>query len=70
MCYNCKHFTPDAPGGPFVCEAFPDGIPAAIVESVTDHREPVEGDRGVRYEAVNPNIEPGPFDDPTPGVVV
>lgn len=36
------------------CEAFPDGIPDEIYFEGFDHRQPFEGDRGLRYE-----LEPG-----------
>lgn len=34
------------------CAAFPDppGIPGPIISGEWDHREPVEGDRGIRWE--------------------
>jgi hypothetical protein len=42
--------------GPF-CAAFPAGIPAAVFRNAVDHRQPVEGDHGVRWES---NGEPYP----------
>jgi hypothetical protein len=32
------------------CAAYPRGIPAAIVANEADHREPYEGDGGLRFE--------------------
>lgn len=32
------------------CKAFPDGIPTAIMISARDHRKPVAGDQGIRFE--------------------
>jgi hypothetical protein len=32
------------------CDAFPEGIPAAIVANEVDHRRPHENDRGLRFE--------------------
>lgn len=32
------------------CAAFPDGIPAAIYDNQVDHRQPYEGDHGLRWE--------------------
>lgn len=51
----CRHYhePTDAQieaGAWFVCDAFPDGIPDAIVESEVYHTHPVKGDHGIRYE--------------------
>ena len=35
-----------------VCEAFPEGIPNEIILGELDHREPVEGDGGLLYDAI------------------
>jgi 2'-5' RNA ligase len=35
------------------CAAFPDGIPAAIWDNQADHREPYEGDHGLRWESLD-----------------
>lgn len=40
----------DLSGGPF-CEAFPGGIPDVVYENGVDHRQPVDGDRGIRWES-------------------
>ncbi len=32
------------------CEAFPTEIPHAIFSGVHDHREPFDGDQGIRWE--------------------
>lgn len=64
ICYNCihRHFST---AGPFFCDAFPDGIPSAIISNAADHRKPFEGDAGIRFAAIDPNIpfpEFGPVD--------
>ena len=35
------------------CDAFPQRIPDAILESKVDHRQPVEGDHGIQFEPKN-----------------
>jgi hypothetical protein len=60
LCIYCKHFR-GAGARALVCDAFPDGIPQSIVESAVDHREPVEGDHGIRFEPdekFRPEVDP------------
>jgi len=38
----------DYSGGPF-CEAFPSGIPNEVYTNMLDHRQPIDGDHGVRW---------------------
>lgn len=45
QCISCKHYR-----GVFTCDAFPKGIPDEISEGSFDHKEPHEGDQGIRYE--------------------
>ncbi len=53
ICYNCKRKRPATSDLVFVCDAFPAGIPPAIIENRADHREPFEGDRGLRYDPID-----------------
>jgi hypothetical protein len=62
ICYNCKH---QSSNDPFKCDAFPKGIPAGIINNEIDHREPVAGDRGITFDAIDPNI-PFPTIEPEP----
>lgn len=47
QCHACTHYRRKAPG---TCDAFPGGIPAAVLSYGADHRLPVAGDHGVRFE--------------------
>lgn len=50
MCLGCKHYDKRKVDG-FTCEAFPGGIPPAIILNSQDHSFPVEGDHGIQYES-------------------
>lgn len=59
ICASCAHLRFDdnasnyrKPVG-FVCDAFPEGVPAAIQTGGFDHRKPNRGDHGIRFE-MNP----------------
>lgn len=47
-CATCVH-RERGPGAPR-CAAFPDGIPLPILDGEVSHLEPIEGDRGIRYD--------------------
>jgi hypothetical protein len=53
ICLGCRHYDRTAPGPGFACTAFPDGIPDEIFYSEADHREPFEGDQGIRFDPVD-----------------
>lgn len=64
ICYNCKRRRP-TDKDPFVCEAFPAGIPGEILDNRADHRTEFPGDNGLRYDAIAddwemPEFGPGP----------
>ena len=51
VCVWCTRLRDDGFGR--TCDAFPDGIPSDVWEGETDHRAPVPGDQGIRFEPVN-----------------
>jgi hypothetical protein len=50
ICGYCIHLDRAYKGYGLRCAAFPAGIPDAIIESQIDHREPVDGDQGIRFD--------------------
>ena len=50
QCLKCKHFNPEYQGDNR-CDAFPEGIPASVRWNEVDHRQPVEGDHDIQFEA-------------------
>jgi len=47
QCQRCKHYQ-----GASECAAYPDGIPAQIVQNTHDHREAYPGDNGIQFEPI------------------
>lgn len=47
QCAFCQHLKE----GEWTCRAFPGGIPELVIDTVLDHRFPIENDGGVRFEA-------------------
>ena len=45
QCVYCAH----KHAGAAACNAFPGGIPDAILRNVADHRQPFPGDNGIRF---------------------
>jgi hypothetical protein len=54
LCIFCRHLKE----GTICCAAFPEGIPDDILFALRDHREPYEGDHGIRFE-LKPGEEAG-----------
>lgn len=50
QCADCIHLhrTSELPG--IRCDAYPNGIPKALLHGDADHNEPFPGDKGIRYE--------------------
>jgi len=66
ICYSCTHLHP---GDGMMCDAYPDGIPEAILDSTADHRLPYEGDNGITFvqDPAAPEPDPLPFEGVTDG---
>ena len=56
QCIFCQHYRRN--GERSTCAAFPEGIPAPILDAEADHRYPYPGDRGIRF-ARRPDVDPG-----------
>ncbi len=54
LCLNCRHYQEDEEGGTPTCEAFPGGIPDAILRDGFDHRQPYPHDGGIMFEPDGP----------------
>src|SRR3569832_1665235 len=66
QCFICSCFCGFFVVGMLSCDAFPTGIPTEILTGAFDHREPHEGDNGVRFEPIDPSlVEDGEDDYPT-----
>lgn len=46
LCLSCLRFKKG-----WTCEAFPKGIPNAIINNEVDHRNPVDGDHGLQFKS-------------------
>lgn len=46
ICFECQRLNGTVP---MECEAYPTGIPQAILMSEVDHHNPYEGDHGLQY---------------------
>jgi hypothetical protein len=61
QCLSCKHWvspldhgdTAHEPEPVQTCAAFPDAIPDDVWWNKVDHRQPVEGDGGIRWESLD-----------------
>ena len=49
VCYGCKHIISTKE---WQCAAFTRKIPIDIIISKHDHRQPYDGDGGIRFEAI------------------
>ena len=52
QCPMCRHYR-----GALRCAAFPDGIPVDQARGLTNHRRPIEGDGGIRFEEGTPTLD-------------
>lgn len=52
QCHACRRFHGRRSfDQPFTCDAFPGGIPDAVFDNDRDHRQPVDGDNGIQFDA-------------------
>lgn len=49
QCAYCEH-ADDSGAIPLACTAFPGGIPDEVLRNQVDHRGPVPGDQGIRFQ--------------------
>ena len=49
QCLHCRHYQ-----GQATCAAYPNGIPSDVMTGKVDHRKPVKGDHGIRFEPLQP----------------
>lgn len=52
LCLSCVRFLDDNK-----CEAFPDGIPEAIIKNEVDHHYSYTGDNGLLFSPVNKKVK-------------
>lgn len=50
ICESCVHLRAGPDGFGHVCDAFPDGVPDKVYLDGFDHRQPLAGDNGVRWQ--------------------
>lgn len=53
ICVVCKRLRETTEKSWMACDAYPRGIPDAILESRVDHRKPYRGDHGLQFLAKN-----------------
>jgi len=51
QCVDCKHLHPWRYGKSHTCNAFPKGIPRAVMFGDVSHTAPYRGDHGIQFEA-------------------
>jgi hypothetical protein len=49
LCLLCQRLWA-RPSGGLACAAFPESIPAPLLDGQADHRKPYPGDQGIRFE--------------------
>lgn len=60
QCLVCRHLFEKWGDSGLACDAFPGGIPLAVLSTRFDHRQPIEGDHGIRFEANEGEVHPVP----------
>lgn len=71
ICFLCRHRNDWAAAGELTCAAFPDGIPDSILVEGGNHFDPIKGDHGIQFEALedgpDPRVEPELHPEPVVG---
>lgn len=52
QCLDCRHFMGKNEAGVCCCAAFAEGIPDNIFWNDISHKQHVEGDNGIKFEAI------------------
>ena len=52
ICLSCKHFIIPETSEGLTCKAFPDKIPRPIILGNKSHIEPIDGDNGFQFKAL------------------
>lgn len=53
QCMDCKNYIGKNENEKLCCRAFPDGIPDDIFWNKIDHKENINGDRGIKFEKIS-----------------
>lgn len=57
ICLRCRHLHQPVDALFPTCDAFPDGLPWIMQSGNDDHKEPLEGDHGIRFEPRDEDTE-------------